>query len=106
MSSGSPDQTPAEVKRIIDEPITPLGYEQVTGLAAAKGLTVPPYARFAMITAETQNIRWRDDGTDPTAAVGMPLIAGDIFWYTGDLSTFKAIEQVASAKINVSYYGY
>lgn len=82
----------------------PAGYEQVTVLSAAVGLTVPSGADRALIQAATQDIRWRDDGTSPTASVGMVLAAGTTLEYTGDLSAFEAIETAASAELNVSYF--
>lgn len=78
--------------------------EQITGLSAVKGLTVPAGTRLVVLEAETQAVRWRDDGTDPSATVGMPLLAGVPKTYTGDFSAIKFKEQVASAKLNVSYY--
>lgn len=89
---------------VIDSPITPKGYEQVTSLSSAAGLTVPSGATVALIHAEDQNVRWRDDGTDPTTTVGMLQIAGSERWYVGDLSAIKFIEVASSAKLNVSYY--
>ena len=43
-----------------------LGYQQITSLSSATGLTVPQGATLALIVPETQNVRWRDDGTNPT----------------------------------------
>lgn len=91
---------------------TCMGYQQITDLSSAIGLTVPARtpeglsakANFALIIAETQNVRWRDDGVDPTASVGMLLVAGTPFQYDGDLSKIKFIESTASAKLNISYY--
>lgn len=82
----------------------PVGYEQVTDLSSASGLTVPSGADFALVQAVTQDVRWRDDGTSPTGSVGMVLAAGDTLSYDGDLSTFEAIETSASAELNVAYY--
>lgn len=81
-----------------------LGYQQITGLSSAKGLTVPQGATLAVMTPLTQAIRWRDDGTNPTASVGMPIAAGAYFSYDGNLQNIKFIEQTASAELNVSYY--
>lgn len=89
-----------------------LGYEQITDLSSAKSLTVPTKDQFglnqkptiALITPETQGVRWRDDGTSPTSSVGMPLAAGVTLQYDGDLKKIKFIEQNASAKLNISYY--
>lgn len=83
---------------------TPLGYEQITGLSAAKKLTVPTGAQAAIITADTQDVRWRDDGQAPTGTVGMPLAKGAPLEYSGDLGAIQFIEQTASAVLNVAYY--
>ena len=89
--------------------LRPKGYQQIADVSSAVGLTVPTEANgskahYALIQAVTKNVRWRDDGTDPTAAVGVQLAAGDDFWYTGDLSAIKFIEEAASAEVNVAYY--
>lgn len=89
-----------------------IGYQQITSLSSAQGLTVPQLDKtglnqrptFALITPETQGVRWRDDGTDPTSTVGMPLAAGVTLQYDGDLNKIRFIEQTGSAKLNISYY--
>lgn len=90
-----------------------LGYQQITSLSGSTALTVPTRdpntganvkANFALITAEAQNIRWRDDGVAPTGSVGMLLTAGDTLQYDGDLSRIRFIEQVGGGILNVSYY--
>jgi hypothetical protein len=84
---------------------TPRGFQQITNLGSAVGMTVPATgASFAVILAEAQNVRWRDDGVAPTAGVGMLLEAGVEFTYQGDLSAVRFIEVTAGAKLNVSYY--
>lgn len=81
-----------------------LGFQQITDLSSAIGLTVPSGATLALIVPETQNIRWRDDGTNPTASVGMPVFVGASLSYDGDLNRIRFIQEAASAKLNVSYY--
>jgi ABC-type nickel/cobalt efflux system permease component RcnA len=83
---------------------TVLGYQQITSLSASTALTVPVGATMALIVAETQAVRWRDDGTAPTATVGMPLATGTSLSYDGDLKAIRFIQQTASAVLNVSYY--
>jgi hypothetical protein len=91
---------------------TRLGYQQITSLSSATGLTVPQTdlnglackPSIAIIVSETQAVRWRDDDVNPTASVGMPLAAGVTLQYDGDLTKIKFIEQSASAKLNISYY--
>lgn len=83
-----------------------LGYQQITNVSAAVGLTVPAGTSMALIQVETQTVRWRDDGTNPTATVGMVLAPGSTLEYTGSsFGSIKFIEVAASATINISYYG-
>jgi hypothetical protein len=88
-----------------------MGYQQITPNTAT-ALTVPAVApdgskqqpTMIVITPEIQNVRWRDDGTDPTSSVGMPIYVGTSFFYDGDLTKIKFINTVAGGKVNVSYY--
>ena len=85
--------------------LQPKGHQQITSLSSATALTVPTGANFCIFKATTQNVRWRDDGTNPTASVGMQQLATDApFAYDGDLSAIKFIEETTSAKLDVSYY--
>lgn len=84
--------------------LKPMGYQQITSVSASTALTVPAGARIADIIAQTQAVRWRDDGQAPTASVGMPLATGVTLRYAGDLSAIRFIEQSASAALNVVYY--
>lgn len=83
---------------------TCLGYQQITSLGAATGLTVPAGATLAVIAPLTQSVRWRDDGVNPTASIGMPIAAGAYFSYDGNLKAIKFIQMTASAELNVAYY--
>lgn len=96
----------------MNERLTPVGHQKITDLSAAVGLTLPaqatrkPPARMCYLRAETQSVRFRDDGSDPTASVGMLLLTTDPpFPYWGDLSDIKFIETQASAALSVAYYG-
>lgn len=84
--------------------LKPLGHQQITGLNAAKSLTVPAGAQRALLCPQTQPVRFRDDGTSPTADIGIYIAANERVWYEGDLSAIKFIETAASAKLDVSYY--
>lgn len=97
-------------------PDRPCGYAQYTSLATLKNLEDAPASgkklsqckgkpNRALIQAETQDVRWTDDGdVDPTTSVGMLLKANSVLQYTGDLSKLRFIETAASAKLNISYY--
>ena len=89
-----------------------LGYQQITTISSSTALTVPTTDAngskqqpvLALIVAESQAVRWRDDGTAPSASVGMPLAVGVSFVYDGDLTKIRFFEQAGGAKLNVSYY--
>jgi hypothetical protein len=88
----------------VDAKLIPLGYQQITSLSTVKGLTVPPGARAALIQPTGQPVRWRDDGVDPTATIGMQILATLDILYTGDLAAIRFIETTGSAVLNISYY--
>ncbi len=86
-----------------------LGYQQITSLSGSTALTIATdentrNAGRAIISPETQNVRWRDDGTAPTASVGYLLAAGSELVYEGSLDKLRFIEVTASAKLNICYY--
>jgi len=101
-SGGATSVTPATV--------TPLGNCQLTSLAAATGLAscsggIPATSTTAQIQCESQAVRFRDDGTNPTASVGQPLLVGQPMLYKpSDLTLIKFIQQAASATCNISFY--
>lgn len=91
---------------------TPCGYQRIATVSSAVGLTLPtaliPGANQAptrcLIVPEAQAVRWRDDGTDPTATIGQPLAAGAELRYDGNLKAIKFFEQTAGAILNITYY--
>jgi hypothetical protein len=93
------------VGSVLTEHDTPNGNETVFPLTTATGLTPPKLGtRFALIAVEDQNIRYWDDGTDPTTTEGVLLSIGQIFIYNGVMSAIKFIEVDVGAKLQVSYY--
>ncbi len=84
---------------------TALGYQQITALITTPAtLTVPAASRAAQICAESSIVRYRDDGTAPTATVGMPIAAGTCIFYSGPLTALQFIEAASPATLDVSYY--
>lgn len=90
--------------------VVPLGYCQLTSIDAATLIStcaggIPARANLAVIKTEAQAIRWRDDGTSPTASVGLPMAVADApLYYSGTLPQVSVISQVAGAKLNVLFY--
>lgn len=83
-----------------------LGYQQITSLSSAVGLTVPAGTVFALVTPESQAVRWTGSGDDPTASVGYPLASGnELEIDAADLASVKFIEQASGATLNIVYFG-
>ena len=85
-------------------------YESVTVANSAIGLTAGTYGAnvYALITCETAQIRFRIDGTNPTASEGHVLNPGDILRLNSnaDIAAFKAIRTGSvSGVIKVTYSG-
>jgi|SRR6478752_665308 len=86
-----------------------LGYVQHLAAAVDVGVNLAPPAGavYAVVIPEAQAVRWRDDGQNPSATVGMPLAVGQALQVDGKLlSQYKFISQTAGAILNVSYYGF
>lgn len=92
----------------------PDGYCQITVLTSAVNLvtascstgSVPAQGIVAEICVSGQAIRYRDDGTAPTASIGIPVAAGTCFQYAGNIAKLSVIQQSATATVDASFYGY
>jgi hypothetical protein len=87
-----------------------LGYAKMTTLSTAKNINtvvgIPAGCTRILLQPETQAIRIRDDGTNPTAGVGFPIAVGTIFEYNAkNLTQLVAIEQVASTTLHLWFFG-
>lgn len=102
----------AQVERLVlEKRIVPKGFNQIVGSSAAIGLgdgltddAVPEGALFALVQAEGGDVRYRDDGTDATADIGMLIPDGQNCWYCGtDLSAVSLFGD--GTTINIAFYG-
>lgn len=91
----------------------PRGYQQILAatLASSTGLTLPTGSDgkepdFCIIHVDTQAVRYRDDGTAPTTAIGMRLpVGGELLLEGGaQMKAIRFIAETAGANLNVSYY--
>jgi hypothetical protein len=58
-----------------------------------------------LMQCEAQNVRWTDDpDVDPSASIGMLMIPGTLYEYSGDLSKLRFIQAAATAILVVSFY--
>lgn len=88
--------------------LKPLGFQQIVAatLAASTPLTVPTGASFALIQCDTAPVRWRQDGTAPTSAIGMTMNFGlEPQGFYANLSALRFIAESGSPVLNVAYYG-
>lgn len=90
----------------------PLGYSQILNatLAASTGIVMPALPAgsvvgFAIIQCQAGTVRWRDDGTAPTAAVGMSIASGGELDYAGDFSALRFISSSGAPILDISLYG-
>jgi hypothetical protein len=94
---------------MISQSYVPVGYQQVGSgaLASAAPLAVPATANFCIISVDgsSSGVRWRDDGTLPTATTGILIDAGSApFEYSGDLRAIQFITAAGGPILNVAYY--
>lgn len=90
-----------------------VGFEQITDISSATGLTaaeIPPTKGnvvYALVQVTGNACRVRLDGTDPTNAIGQYIAQyGTIeVWGQQDLNRFRAIQVAATAKLEVHYFG-
>lgn len=109
MSPLPPDPLPPEggVSRI------PLGYSRIAiDAITVVGLTPPATATYVELQGEGADFRFRDDGVDPTTAVGAILFraggggagGNNVKEYNGDLSAMKIIASAGSGFVHASFY--
>lgn len=88
----------------VDAKLTPLGFRVYTvsgvgRLNAPDSGKMPVDAAMVLLKVTGDTARFRDDGTPPTTAVGYPKAADDEFWYTGDLSALRFIQDAAGSPV-------
>lgn len=93
----------------------PSTYEQITvdstagGVAIAEATIHPdgkPQMNYFVCIVETAAIRYRTDGTGPTASIGMPLAVGDSIEIQSaeEATRIRFIAQAGNGKLNVEGY--
>lgn len=91
--------------QVIDAYNESLGYVQVASVAAAVGIgAIPAHAKAVYIQANGGDVRWRDDGANPTAGVGMLLPDGQTLKYVGAMKNLKFIDAGGTAKLDLTFY--
>lgn len=93
-------------------PAVAFAYEAIAVSTTAVGFTLATMTgtqtlvpAYAVVSVETNTIRWREDGTAPTAGEGHSEVAAAKFVVCGpNMGRFKAIRASADATLRVTYY--
>ncbi len=110
LTSAAAVAAPQQPVLIYSGQVTPLGYCQLTSIDASTLLSacsggVPSGATVADVMVEAQAVRYRDDGTAPTATVGMPLaVGGEKIFVLNNLTALRFISQTAGAHLSIAFY--
>lgn len=104
------------ITNVISGLFHPYDFESITVSSSAVGLTPGCYnassslqplreAQYVIITSETNDIRYRFDGVDPTASVGHKLVSGSSMVLLGiaSIRQFKAIAVTSDGTLMVTY---
>jgi hypothetical protein len=85
----------------------PKGFQALTVSTTAVGFTIPSGSEMAITYQELADVRWRDDGTAPTSAVGILSTNGNqMIVCPGSLSLIKFIRTAGvDATISTVFYG-
>ncbi len=84
-----------------------LDFEEIAVAASAVGFDAPAGTVRAVCGVETNPIRYRVDGEDPSSSEGFLVKADETFEIVGPeaIGNFKAIQDGAAGQLNVIYYG-
>lgn len=91
-----------------------IGSQTLVVSSTALSLTVPQGTKWALINVQTAGIRYRTDGTDPTATVGIPVASGAVIdrVLVGGLDWINWLKKVrmirssgTDADVYVEFYG-
>lgn len=83
-----------------------LGFSQIAVSGSAIGLgVIPENVIMTLVTVDGGDVRFRDDGTNPTASIGMRVERGGALKYDADPSVLKFINTSAAATLNITFYG-
>ena len=83
-----------------------LGFQALTVSSSAVAPTIPAGTDYVIARCETANVRWRDDGTAPTAGVGFLLQVGETLNYDAHGGELQFIRTGGTdGSVTFSYYG-
>jgi hypothetical protein len=95
--------------RVLPAYYSPIGFQKLTVSNSAVGFTLPssPQVRSVIFGCETDQIRFKVDGTSPDSTTGLLVNAGDVVEITNVdmINNFKAIRVTTDATLQITYFG-
>jgi hypothetical protein len=88
----------------VPAPLVSTGFQQVASFSAATGFTPPAGSTVCYIQPEGNAVRFRADGTNPTASIGTPLAVGAQLVETASLAAIRFIPQTGSASLDIECF--
>lgn len=83
----------------------PLLHARASYTATPTGLPTPPAgATYAVIQCEGGVVKWTDDGSAPTATLGLTLSDGGELRYNGNIPAVRIASKSGSPALCVAYY--
>lgn len=98
----------AKTETLLYESITVGTSSAKTGTSTLSASVYDSYRSIeALYTIETNNVRYRTDGTAPTTTEGILLYVGDVLTVEGitDIRNFKVIGETGTATVKANYKG-
>lgn len=84
---------------------TSTGYQQLTSLSSAAGVSVPAGSTYCIAIAEGGSVRYRGDGSAPTATIGVPMAVGQPFSFRLlSFTSLQFIQVSATASVDFDCY--
>lgn len=84
--------------------LTSTGFQQVASFSTSTGFTPPAGSTVCFIQAEGNSVRFRTDGSAPTATIGQLLATGVLLQETANLAGIKFIPTTGNATLDVDCY--
>lgn len=84
----------------------PRGYQKITIASGNVGLISNPHKHvvLAIIRPEGADIRWRDDGNNPTATDGIKVAQDTTIEYLGEIADLRFTPISGTATVHVALY--
>lgn len=84
--------------------LTSTGFVQVSGFSTATAFTPPAGSTLCIVQAEGASVRFRTDGTNPTASVGQLMQIGQPLSLSANLAGTRFVPTAGTATLDADCY--